>query len=137
MPFLSLGCSSKKTLDHSITTKTFEDKIQFSWSLGKTFEGDTKSTQWKFSIAEPDIEGCQVIYSLYLCNKDEKHFMRGSTDYVALPLLTNVMSHDTLGPAALEGGWNLQLDYELYTSDKNLILKGSISSPPNPAQRNQ
>jgi hypothetical protein len=132
----ALGCDRARNLNHPISTAVFEGQVQFEWSHGDSFGGDESSAWWQLKISDSELADHTVRYSLYLHDGNDARFLRGVRDPVALPFETNKMSHEGLGQRALEGGWRLRLDYELYSSGDDLLLKGSMYSQPSPAMNN-
>lgn len=117
------GCD-QKSLDHTIVTSDFEDSIKLVWNQG------ADAGSWTYEIPDPAPLGHQVSFALYLFDGSKKHLMEATTSKSNLPAKDLRTSHEELSAKTLEGGWRLWLDYELYSSDGTLLLKGAKLSEP-------
>ena len=122
--FLSVGCD-EAYLDHPYSTSDFEDAITLNWHSG------TEVDSWSYQIEDLKPLGHQVQFSLYLYDGDRKHLMMATSTKESLPDQSS-QSHEELSAKVLEGGWYLWMDYELYSPDGDLLLKGTKLSEPSP-----
>lgn len=124
---LLLGCDQKR-LDHKIVTSDFEDSIKLVWRRG------ADAGSWTYEIPDPAPHGHQAMYALYLYDGNKKHVIIATSSRCELPYQDAGTSHEELSPKTLDGGWFLWIDYELYSSEGELLLKGSKLSEPSPKQ---